>query len=335
MNDDGVKKRKMISICVPCYNEVGNVRPMAETLTEIMGRLPYEYEIIFTDNCSTDGTREILREIAAADKHIKVLMNSRNYGMDGRSLRNTLSYINRDADAMLGIVCDFQEPPELIPEFIKYWEQGYKAVYGQKTGSKEGKIKYACRHLFYRIIQTFSETPQYEHTSGLSLIDRTVLNEYLKSDYDIAFRYALADMGYEVKLIRYEQQARRSGKSSYNIWRYLTFAINSMVGTSNAPLRLMTVTGFILSVVSMIIGVVYLILKLFFWHRFQAGTAPILIGMFFLGSVQLFFLGILGEYIGVILRKVTKMPDVILSDAINIDDDPETAVEKEDEEIHN
>ena len=110
MNDDGVKKRKMISICVPCYNEVGNVRPMAETLTEIMGRLPYEYEIIFTDNCSTDGTREILREIAAADKHIKVLMNSRNYGMDGRSLRNTLSYINRDADAMLGIVCDFQEP---------------------------------------------------------------------------------------------------------------------------------------------------------------------------------------------------------------------------------
>ena len=333
MSEKGVKKRKMISVLVPCYNEVGNVRSMAETLTEIMGRLPYEYEIIFTDNGSTDGTRDILREIASADKHIKVLMNSRNYGTDGRSGRNTFSYIS--GDVAVGIACDFQEPPELIPEFVRYWEQGYKVVCGQKTSSKEGKIKYACRHLFYRIIQTFSETPQYEHISGITLIDREVLNKYLKTDYDIAFRYALADMGYEVKLIQYEQQARRSGKSSYNIWRYLTFAINSMVGTSNAPLRLMTVTGFILSVVSMIIGVVYLILKLFFWHRFQAGTAPILIGMFFLGSVQLFFLGVLGEYIGVILRKVTKMPDVILSETINIDDDPETAAEKEDEEIHN
>lgn len=335
MNDNGVKKRKKISILVPCYNEVGNVRPMAETLTEIMGGLPYEYEIIFTDNCSTDGTREILREIAAADKHIKVLMNSRNYGTDGRSGRNTILYISRDTDATVGIACDFQEPPELIPEFIKYWEQGYKVVYGQKTGSKEGKIKYACRHLFYRIIHTFSETPQYEHISGINLIDRTVLNEYLKTDYDVIFRYALADMGYEVKLIQYEQRARRSGKSSFNIWRYLTFAINSMIQTSNAPLRLMSVAGFVFSGISLAIGIIYLLAKLLFWQRFQMGTAPILIGMFFLGSVQLFFLGILGEYIGVILRKVTKMPDVILSETINIDDDPETTAEKEDEEIHN
>lgn len=313
----GAETKKKISIYVPCYNEVGNVKPMADTLTEIMVKLPYDYEIIFTDNCSTDGTKEILRSLAAQDKHIKVLMNSRNYGTDGRSGRNALQYIS--GDVYIYIPCDFQEPPELIPEFIKYWEQGYKVVCGQKTASKEGKIKYACRNLFYKLIRGLSEIPQYEHISGIMLQDKNVLKEYMKSDYDISFRYALADMGYEAKLVQYEQRERRSGKSSYNVWRYLTFAINSMISTSVAPLRLMTVMGFLLSIVSFIVGLVYLILKIFVWYRFQAGMAPILIGMFFLGSVQLFCLGIIGEYIGVILRKVTRQPDVILSEKINID----------------
>lgn len=309
--------RKKISIYVPCYNEVDNVKPMADTLTEIMIKLPYNYEIIFVDNCSTDGTKEILRSLAAQDKHIKVLMNSRNYGTDGRSSWNGLRYVT--GDVVITIACDFQEPPELIPEFIKYWEQGYKVVCGQKIGSKEGKIKYACRSLFYKLIGGLSETPQYEHISGIFLLEKEVLEEYLKTDYDIEIRFALADMGYEVKLIQYEQKARRSGKSSYNVWRYLTFAINSMITISTVPLRLMTIVGFLLSILCFIVGFVYLILKILFWHNFQTGTAPILIGMFFLGSVQLFCLGIIGEYIGVILRKVTRLPDVILSEKINID----------------
>lgn len=309
--------KKKISIYVPCYNEVGNVKPMADTLTEIMSGLPYDYEILFTDNCSTDGTKEILRSLAAQDTHFKVLMNSRNYGMDGRSSRNALQYVC--GDVLISIPCDFQEPPELIPEFIKYWEQGYKVVCGQKIGSKEKKIKYECRSLFYKLIGGLSETPQYEHISGITLQDKEVLKEYIKSDYDISFRFALADMGYEAKLIQYEQRERRSGKSSYNVWRYLTFAINSMISTSVAPLRLMTVMGFLLSIVSFIVGLVYLILKIFVWYRFQAGMAPVLIGMFFLGAVQLFCLGIIGEYIGVILRKVTSQPDVILSEKINLD----------------
>lgn len=296
---------------------MGNVKPMADTLTEIMNALPYDYEILFTDNCSTDGTRETLRSLAKNDKHIKVLMNSRNYGTDGRSFRNSYRYVS--GDAIITIACDFQEPPELIPEFIKYWEDGYKVVCGQKIGSQEGKMKYACRSLFYKIIKIMSETPQYEHISGIVLQDREVLEEYLRSDYDLSFRFAIADMGYDVKLIQYEQRKRKSGKSSYTIWRSLTYAINSLIATSVAPLRLMTLTGFLLSVLSFIVGLVYLILKLLIWQRFQAGMAPILIGMFFLGAIQLFCLGIIGEYIGVLLRKVTRMPNIILSEKINID----------------
>lgn len=306
---------KKVSVCVPCYNEVGNVRDMAETLTGIMQGLPYEYEIIFTDNCSTDGTKDILRELASKDTHIKVLMNSRNYGTDGRSDRNTGRYIT--GDVMLTIPCDFQEPPELIPEFIKYWEEGYQVVCGQKTSSEEGKIKYACRHLYYRIIQALSNVPQYEHISGIMLIDRDILEKFIKTDYDFQLRFAIADMGCKVKLIPYKQRKRKSGRSSYNIWRYLNYAINSLVTTSVAPIRIMTVAGLCFSFFSFAIGLIYLIWKLVWWQDFQMGTAPILIGMFFLGAVQIFIMGLIGEYVGEILNRVSKKPEVVTTEEIN------------------
>lgn len=312
--------RKKISVVVPCYNEEGNVKPMAEKLTEIMQQLDYDYEIIFTDNCSTDATRQYLRELAAADSHIKVLMNNRNYGTSGRSGRNAIRHCS--GDVYINIACDFQEPPELIPEFVKYWEEGYKVVGGQKIASEEGKVKYFLRDLFYRIINAFSEVPQYSHMSGITLVDREVLNEFLKTDEDIILRNAIAEMGYEVKLIQYVQKKRRSGKSSYNVWRYLTFALNSMINTSTAPLRIMTVLGFIMSVISFILGVVYMIMKLTMWYNFATGAAPTLIGMLFLGSVQLLFMGVLGEYIGVILRKVSNPPRVIVSEKLNFDQEP-------------
>ncbi len=311
--------RKKISINVPCYNEEDNVKPMAEALTEIMQTLDYDYEILFRDNCSTDNSKERLRELAAADKHIKVLMLNRNYGSGGRGRRMRFGYCT--GDVILNIACDFQEPPELIPEFIKYWEQGYKVVAGQKTGSKEGKIKYFLRHVYYKIMNAFSDVPQYQHMSGIMLYDREVLEEILKIDEDIVLRNALADMGYEIKLIQYVQEKRRSGRSSYNVWRYLNFALNSLVNTSTAPLRLMTVAGFCMSVVSFMLGVFYLIMKLTLWYRFPAGMAPVLIGLLFLGSVQLLFMGMLGEYVGAILRKVSRQPDVIVSEKLNIDDE--------------
>ncbi len=310
---------KKITVAVPCYNEVNNVREMAETLTGIMSDLPYEYEIIFTDNCSTDGTKDILRELAADDRHIKVLMNSRNYGVDGRSDRNTLRYVT--GDVYISIPCDFQEPPEMIPEFLQYWEQGYKVVCGQKTSSEEGRIKYSCRRLYYRIIQWLSSVPQYEHISGITLIDKEILERYRKTDYDYQFRFAIADMGCDVKLVPYRQRARKSGKSSYNVWRSLSFAINSMVTTSATPIRLMTIMGIVFSFLSFLIGLVYLIWKLVWWEDFQVGTAPMLIGMFFLGSVQIFFLGILGEYVGEILNKISKLPDVVTTEEINFSEE--------------
>lgn len=308
---------KKVSVCVPCYNEVGNVHDMATVLTGIMQGLPYEYEIIFTDNCSTDGTKDILRELASKDTHIKVLMNSRNYGTDGRSDRNTGRYIT--GDVIITIPCDFQEPPELIPEFIKYWEEGYQVVCGQKTSSEEGKIKYACRHLYYKIIQELSSVPQYEHISGIILIDRNVMKRFLKTDYDFQIRFAIADMGCKVKLIPYKQRKRKSGRSSYNVWRYLNYAINSLVTTSIAPIRIMTVAGLCFSFLSFLIGLIYLIWKLVWWQDFQMGTAPILIGMFFLGAVQIFIMGLIGEYVGEILNRVSKKPDVVTTEEINID----------------
>lgn len=310
--------RKKVTVYIPCYNEEDNVKPMAETLTQIMRSLDYEYEILFRDNCSTDATEERLREVAAADKHIKVVLFNRNYGI----IRGRGAFFKHfTGDVIIYIPCDFQEPPELIPEFIKYWEEGYKVVAGQKIASRESKIKYFLRHVYYKIINILSDVPQYEHMSGILLYDREVLNELLKTDEDIAMRNALADMGYEVKLIQYVQQKRKNGKSSFNVWRYLSFALTTMINTSTKPLRIMTVTGFFMSFISFVLAVFYLIMKFTIWYRFPIGIAPILIGMLFLGSVQLLFMGVLGEYIGAILRKVSKQPDVILRGKINFDEE--------------
>lgn len=318
-----INKDKFISVEVPCYNEVENVRLMAETLVDIMDKTGYCYHIFFVDNCSTDGTQDVLRELAKEYKQVKAIMNMRNYGvMDGRSFENADQYYE-DADVHISLPCDFQEPPELIPEFIKQWEAGYHVVCGQKTSSKEGKIKYAFRCLYYKIIQSGTDVHQYANMSGILLFDKEVHDSIVGKDRDIEFRFALADTGYEVKLIPYEQQARRSGKSSYNMWRYLTFAINSMVNTSTKPLRIITVLGICMSFLSFCAAMIYLVLKLMFWYNFDAGVAPMLIGMLFIGSVQMLFMGIIGEYIGVILRKITHYPNVVLSEKLNIDETEE------------
>lgn len=311
--------KKKISFSIPCFNEEDNVKLMAQTITSIMQPLDYDYEIIFRDNCSTDATKQRIRELAAEDNHIKAIMFNRNYGTGGRGRRERFQRCS--GDAIISIACDFQEPPERIPEFIRYWEEGYKVVAGQKIGSKEGKIKYFLRHLYYKIIDIFADVPQYDHMSGIILFDRIILEQILKIDEDIVLRNALADMGYEIKLIPYTQQKRRNGKSSYNVWRYLTFALNGLINTSTAPLRLMTVAGFFMSLISFILGIVYMIMKLTLWYRFSAGVAPILIGMLFIGSVQLLFMGVLGEYVGVILRKVSRQPDAIVSETLNFDED--------------
>lgn len=312
-----MKNGKKVTIAIPCFNENENVEPMAELLSQIMNEMNYDYEILFTDNCSTDGTKEKLKEMSLKDKHIKVIINNRNYGVDGRSERNTFKYVS--GDVLICLPCDFQEPPELIPDFIRYWEEGYKVVCGQKTGSKENGLKYFGRHIFYKIIKKMSDIPQYEHISGIVLMDKMVLDEYIKSDYDFSFRFALADMGYDVKLVQYEQQRRRSGKSSYNLKRLLSYAINSMTITSTVPIRMMTVLGGIMSFVFFVITIILFIFTFINNINYEKVLLLVMSCCLFIGALIIFALGIVGEYICVILRKITNKPDVILSKTYNLE----------------
>lgn len=310
--------KKKISICVPTYNEEGNVYNMYKSLSAVMADMTdYDYEILFEDNKSADRTPEILREIAGNDKKVKVILNMTNVG-HVRSGRNCM--FRATGDAVINIVCDFQEPVELIPQFISEWEKGNLIVMGQKTSSEESSIKYHFRSLYYRIIQNFSDSKQLTHVTSFGLFDRSIVDVIrMVNEPNMSVRHIVAELGYDVKLIQYKQKERASGKSSYNLLRYADFAINSLVNTSFLPLRLATILGSIAAVISFLIGVVYLVLKLIYWDIFIAGTAPILIALSFLGSVLLLYIGVLGEYIGVILRKVSKRPLVIEKEVLNFD----------------
>ena len=284
----------------------------------VMEKEPYQYEIVFSDNASEDGTQDVLRRLAGEDKRIKVIINNRNYG-PRKSPKNAMGHCT--GEAVIALAADLQDPPELIPEFLRAWEEGYQLVYGQKTASEEGFVKYKLRDLYYNIINIFSPIPQYKHISGICLHDRRVLKEMLEADPDISFRTLIAEMGYPVKLIPYKQNKRKSGKSSYNIGRYFDYALDTLVSTSTAPLRTVTVMGCLMSMTCFLIGIVYLILKFIYWNRFSAGTAPMLIGIFFIGSVQILFIGLVGEYVGTILKRVTKQLPVIEKELINFDED--------------
>ncbi len=307
---------KHISIMTPCYNEEGNIRNIYQAVKEQFERLPqYTYEHIFIDNYSTDRSREILRELAEQDKNVKVILNARNFGPN-RS--GSYGMLQGTGDALICIVCDLQDPPEMIPAFLQKWEEGYKVVLGQKTGSRENPFMFQIRKLYYKIMELLSETEHLENVTGYGLFDKEVLDMIRwMDDPDPYIRGLVPQLGYKWCLVEYTQQKRTAGKSSYNFNRYFDFAITGLTHVSRKPLRLATMTGFILSGVSFAIAIIYLIMKLVYWDSFQMGTAPILIGMFLLGSVQLAFIGIIGEYISAILTKVTKRPMVVEEERIN------------------
>ncbi len=313
---------KKISLGVCCYNEEENIELMYNALSEQMKKLPeYDYEIIFEDNDSNDSSAAILRNIAAKDSRVKVIFNQTNFGPS----RSNVNCISRaTGDAFIGIPCDFQEPPEMIPEFIKEWENGHDVVWGQKVRSKENPIKRICRNFFYFIIDLFSEHKQYRHVIGFGLTDRKVIDivlQTIKQDPEVNIRYAVTEYGFNVKLIPYTQQKRLRGKSSYNFARYYSFAITSLCNTSIKPLRIMTVMGFFASILSIAIAAFYFIYKITHWYTFDAGLAPLVIGMFFVAAVQLFSIGLLGEYVGILIRKVTDKPVVIEKETINFEED--------------
>ncbi len=312
---------KKITLGVPCYNEEANIELMYEALTAQMRKLPeYNYEIIFADNGSSDKSAEIMTEIAKKDKRVKVILNQTNFG-PSRSGINL--FRNMSGDAYIGLACDFQEPPEMIPQLIEGWENGYDIVWGQKKSSKENPIKYACRSLYYKIIDKFSDYPQLNQVVGFGLMDKRVVDVILITqlhDPEYSTRHLVAEYGFKIKLIPYDQKKRERGKSSYTINSYFDFAITSLCNTSVKPLHIITVLGVLGGMLTFIIGLGYFIYKLLFWNSFNVGIAPVVIGLFFVSSIQLFSIGMIGEYIAVIIRRVTPKPLVIEKEKINFDE---------------
>lgn len=308
--------KKHISIMTPCYNEEGNIEKIYTAVRAQFEAMPqYTYEHIFIDNYSTDHSRQILRSIAQKDKNVKVIFNARNFGPN-RS--GSYGMLQASGDALICIVCDLQDPPELIPQFLKKWEEGYKVVLGQKLKSKENPLMFQVRKIYYKLMNWLSEAPQYEGVTGYGLFDKEVLDMIRwMDDPDPYIRGLIPDLGYKTFLLPYTQNRRESGKSSYNFSKYFDFAITGVTHVSRKPLRIATMLGLIMSGISFTLAVVYLILKLIFWNSFAMGTAPILIGMFLLASVQLAFIGVIGEYIGAILTRVTKRPMVVEEERIN------------------
>ena len=312
---------KKISIGVCCFNEEDNIELMYKAIKNEMEALPqYDYEIIFEDNASTDNSQEILRKLCLDDRHLKAILNQANFGAE-RSYVNCM--MNASGDAHICITCDFQDPPSMIPEFIKEWENGFKIVWGQKASSKENKIKWICRNIYYGIIDSFSDYKMLRNVIGFGLMDRSVVDiaiKTMKQDPLLHIRHLACELGYKIKLIPYEQQKRERGKSSYNIVRYFQFAVISLCNTSLKPLRIMTVIGVFTATLSLLVALVYFIYKITHWYSFNVGMAPLVIGMFFVSAVQLFCIGLLGEYVGIILRRVTNKPVVVEKERLNFDD---------------
>ncbi|MCR5487739.1 MAG: glycosyltransferase [Lachnospiraceae bacterium] len=319
--NSGFDEKRTISIVICCYNEEDNIELMYQAVSKEMASFPqYDYEIIFEDNDSEDRSQEILKRICSQDEHVKAILNQCNFGPD-RSYVNCL--VSSSGDAVISIPCDFQEPPELIPQFIQGWEEGYEIVWGQKVTSKENKISRICRNIYYSVINFFSDYKQLSNVTGFGLVDRRVLDTALitmNQDPLVHIRHIVCEYGFKIKLLPYEQQKRMRGKSSYNIFRYYQFAVTSLCNTSLKPLRIMTVIGMITALLSLLVALIYLIYKLTHWDTFDAGIAPIVIGMFFVAAVQLFCIGLLGEYIGVIMRKITQRPIVLEKGRINFEE---------------
>ena len=312
---------KKISVLIPCYNEAENVGPISTAVTEILEKeLPqYDYELVFIDNDSTDGTRDIIRGLCADNPRIKAILNARNFGQFNSPYYGMLQVTG---DCVIEMVADFQDPVEMIPKYIHEWEKGYKIVIGIKTSSKENRLMYWLRSCYYKTIKKLSDVEQIEHFTGSGLYDREFIEVLRNLDDPTPFlRGIVAELGYRRKEIPYEQPRRRAGKTHNNFYRLYDAAMLSVTSYTKAGLRLATIFGSICAVVSMLIAMVYLVMKLIWWDRFPAGMAPMLIGMLFLGSVQLFFIGFLGEYIMSINQRVMKRPLVIEEERINFNEE--------------
>lgn len=308
---------KLISIITPCYNEEENVEEVYSQVKELfLTKLSnYTYEHIFIDNASKDKTVIILKEIAQRDKNVKIIVNTRNFG----HIRSPFyGLLQCTGDAVISLVADLQDPLEMIVDFVEKWEEGYKIVVGVKKESKESRWMFAVRSLFYRIIGMLSEIDQIRQFTGFGLYDKQVINILRKIDDPYPyFRGLIADIGFDIAKIEYIQPVRKRGITKNNFYTLYDMAMLGITNHSKVPLRLATMLGFAVSIGSIFVAFSYFVYKLIFWSSFSVGIAPLVIGFFFFASVQLFFIGILGEYIGSIHTQILKRPLVIEKERIN------------------
>ncbi len=321
-------KRKKISVTIPCYNDEKCVPVMVERVTRVFReQLPqYDYEVIFVDDCSPDRTRDVIREQCAKDRHIKGVFNARNFGYT-RNVFATLQYGTGDATFLM--FSDLQDPPELLPRFAEAWEAGHKVVIGQKTRSKESKLMFFLRTVYYNVIGKLSDTRQIQHFNSFGLYDRAFVDVMRRIDDPWPYLKGLvSEYAMSLKVIGYEQDASLRGKSGFNFWKTYDNAMVGITSYTKILMRLATFAGAALGVFSALLAVFVLVSKLLHWNVYPYGTATIIIGVFFIGAVQLFFMGIMGEYVLSINTRTMRRPLVVVEERIGFDEAAE-AGEKE------
>jgi glycosyltransferase involved in cell wall biosynthesis len=308
----------LISVVVPCYNEEENVEILYDRICAVFEKITdVRFQIVFVDNASVDRTQEVLRALAARDRRVKAIFNIRNFGVIRSGLNG---FFETPGDAVICMACDLQDPPELIAEFVRHWRSGFKVVIGVKPRSRESSLMFFFRGVYYRMLNKISETPLIDNFTGFGLYDREVI-EILRRipDRRPYFRGLIADLGFTRAEIPFVQPRRERGVTKSNFYALYDLAMIGITSHSRVPLRLATMAGFILGFLSLLVAIIYLIAKLLFWNRFALGQAPVLIGVFFFGSIQMFFVGILGEYIGAIHAQVHPRPWVIERERLNFE----------------
>jgi glycosyltransferase involved in cell wall biosynthesis len=309
---------KLISIVTACFNEADNVGELHERLRRVREQLPgYRFEHIFIDNASTDDTVPRIKQIISRDPTVRLIVNARNFG----HIRSPYyGILQAKGDAVVCMASDLQDPPEIIPEMVRAWESGYRIVAGVKRESQESKTMWMIRSSYYRLVRRLADVQLLEHFTGFGIYDRVVVDimRTLDDPYPY-FRGLVAEIGFEVARIPYDQPGRKRGITKNNFYTLYDLAMLGITSHSKLPIRLATMAGFALSIVSFLISLTYLVLKLVLWNRFQLGTAPLLIGMFFFGSVQIFFIGLIGEYVAAIHTQVLRRPLVVERERVNFD----------------
>lgn len=311
---------KKISIVTPCYNEEENVEELYKQVKQQFDTLPqYTYEHIFIDNASTDHTVDILRKLASKDKNVKLIVNAKNFG----HIRSPYyGLLQAKGDAAMLMVADLQDPPALIPDFLKKWEEGHKVVLGIKNKSKEAPMMFALRKLFYKLIEKSSSIEHISNFTGFGLYDQSFLDVLRTIDDPYPyFRGMVAELATDMARIYYTQPAREHGKTKNNFFTLYDMALLGFVNYSKVPLRLASYTGVALSLICILAGIICLIWKLFCWDTLDLGFAPIAIGLFFFAGVQLFFIGMVGEYVGAIFTQIRKRPLVIERERVNFSEE--------------